>query len=147
MRGPTVSVSPDPSPTPFPLCPLGQHLSESSLSQIVCCFYCSAARPSSCCFRCCQLCSACFIYQKAITMLWAIRCPMFSSLRVPMGYTHTHTQITDLKRVYARRHHHQPRQQQQEQPKRAHPPAKTVAAAAQFELALFTLLLCCSNTL
>lgn len=30
--------------------------------------------------------------------------------------------------------------------KRAHPPAKTVAAA-QFELALFTLLLCCSNTL
>lgn len=62
-------------------------------------------------------------------------------------HTHTHTQITDLKRVYARRHHHQPRQQQQEQPKRAHPPAKTVAAAAQFELALFTLLLCCSNTL
>jgi len=138
---------------------LGQHLSESfyataSMPQClrfsVLFFYYYYFTPTSCCLSCCcccccccccQLCSACFIYQKAITMLWAIRCliPAMFPWAICV-YTHTDTLTyiylrifvaPGFTRFYPQRH--QPKQ----------PPAKTWQEISQHNLISVCLLCYC----
>lgn len=106
---------PDPDPDPA----LGQHLSESSLPQIACCFYCLLL----------LLLFLLLVAVVAVAVFAAVSCAARASfikkqlqcygqfdarcsVLVPMGYrcvcVYAHTYVySDLKLVYARRHHHQ----------------------------------------
>lgn len=131
---------PDPDPDPA----LGQHLSESSLPQIACRFHCLLLllllllpllfSLLSAVQRVLHLSKSNYnvmgnsMLDVLFSFPWAIyvsACVCVCVFRFEAGLCPTTSSSAA---------------------KRAHPPAKTVAAA-QFELALFTLLLCCCNTL
>lgn len=136
---------PDPDPDPA----LGQHLSESSLPQIACCFYCLLLLLLLLLPLLFSLLSA---VQRVLHLSKSNYNVMGNSMPDVLFSFPWAIYVSACVCVCSRTHARLFRFEAGLCPttsssaKRAHPPAKTVAAA-QFELALFTLLLCCSNTL